>query len=142
PTYSSFAKAASNHISPQAVIWLERVLRWVGMPASAIICLLRKSKWGRRKAMTSEFAVFVLGLSVVGAPFALLCVLGLFSLIDRPLSERATDKLVFMAIFAGLLSALGMVAVLIHKGEWRFTIELGSLLDIERYHFSVKLLFD
>ncbi|MBI3407048.1 MAG: oxidoreductase [Planctomycetes bacterium] len=92
--------------------------------------------------MTSEFSVYLLGLSVVGAPIALLCILGFFSLIDRPLSERATDKLVFLAIFTGLLSSLGMVAVLLHHGVWRFTIELESLLEIDRYHFSVKLLFD
>src|SRR5262245_33436455 len=92
--------------------------------------------------LSSELAVYILGLNVVGAPVALLSVLGFFSLIDRPLSERNTDRLVFLAIFTGLLSTLGMIAVLLRHGVWRFTIELESLLDIDHYHFSVKLLFD
>lgn len=92
--------------------------------------------------LPGEFSVYLLGLSIVGAPIALLCVLGFFSLVDRPLSERTTDRLVFLAIFTGLLSTLAMIAVLLHNGVWRFTIEMESLLEIDRYHFSVKLLFD
>lgn len=90
----------------------------------------------------SEWAVYFLALSVVGAPIALLCVLGLSSLIEWPLSERATNRLVILAIAAGLLSAVAVTALLIDQGVWQFMLDLESWVGIEGYHFSVELLFD
>jgi NAD(P)H-quinone oxidoreductase subunit 5 len=90
----------------------------------------------------SEWAVYVLGLSVVGAPIALLCVLGFFSLIEWRLSERATNRLVIAAVLTGFLSSAGMLAIFIHSGVWHFPLGLQDWLRIDGYHFSIALLFD
>lgn len=90
----------------------------------------------------SEWFAHLLGLSVVAAPVALLGVFGFFSLIDRQLSERATNRLVILATSTGLLSALALLAVLAHGGVWHFILELQSWLRIDGYHFSLALLFD
>jgi NAD(P)H-quinone oxidoreductase subunit 5 len=71
-----------------------------------------------------------------------LCVLGFCSLIDWPLSERATNRLVLLAVLTGLLSSAGMMGVLMHQGVWHFTLELEDWLRIDGYHFYVALLFD
>jgi len=84
----------------------------------------------------------LLGLAVPGAPVALLCVLGLFSLLGRPLAEQHVGRLVPLAIFAGLLASLGMVAVMILRDTRHVTVELGNWIEIPHYHFSLKFLFD
>jgi len=90
----------------------------------------------------SEWAVYFLGLSIAGAPVALLCVLGFCSLIDWRLSERATNCLVILAVLTGLLSSVGLMAVFVHDGTWHHTLTLEDWLRIDGYHFAVELLFD
>jgi NAD(P)H-quinone oxidoreductase subunit 5 len=92
--------------------------------------------------LASEWAAYLLGLSIVGAPVALLGVLGFCSLIDCRLSERSTNRLVILAVLTGLLSSVAMMVVLIHVGVWHFTLELQDWLRIDGYHFSIEFLFD
>jgi NAD(P)H-quinone oxidoreductase subunit 5 len=92
--------------------------------------------------MGVEDPAVLLGLGVLAGPFLLLLVLGWCSLVERPRTERATIRLVLFAVMAGLLSALGLVAVMIARGASRFVLNGGNWVGIEHYHFSVKLLFD
>ncbi|MBL8799560.1 MAG: oxidoreductase [Planctomycetia bacterium] len=84
----------------------------------------------------------VLGLLALGAPFALVCLLGVTSLLDRKLSEAATGKLCQGASAVGLLAALGVVALMLWRGTRHEVIALGEWVVIPDYHFSVKLVFD
>jgi NAD(P)H-quinone oxidoreductase subunit 5 len=84
----------------------------------------------------------LLGLAVPGAPIALLCLLGLCSLVDRPLSERAIGRLVPLAISVGLLASLGMAAAMFLRDTRHVAVELGNWIEIPHYHFSLKFLFD
>jgi NAD(P)H-quinone oxidoreductase subunit 5 len=92
--------------------------------------------------LANESGAHLLGLSVVGAPIASLAVLGFCSLVDRPLSERTTNRLVILAVLTGMLSSVGMMAFLIHNGARLHTLDLQDWLRLDGYHFSVKLLFD
>ena len=84
----------------------------------------------------------IFGLGVLGAPLLLLGLLGLCSLVDRPLSERATSKVVAGAVFTGLGSSLGVIALMISRGESHLPIELIHWIDLPNFHFSIKFLFD
>jgi NAD(P)H-quinone oxidoreductase subunit 5 len=90
----------------------------------------------------TEWGVYFLGLSVVVAPIALLCVLGLCSLLDWPLSERTVNRSVILAVLTGLLCSMGMVALLIHSDVRHITVGVQDWLRLDSYHFSVELLFD
>jgi NAD(P)H-quinone oxidoreductase subunit 5 len=85
---------------------------------------------------------YVLGLSIVAAPLALLSVLGLCSLLDWRLSERTSARLVLLAVLTGLLSSVSLIAVLIHTDNRHLRLEMESWLHIDGYHFAVGLLFD
>jgi NADH-quinone oxidoreductase subunit L len=83
-----------------------------------------------------------LGLIVLAAPVLLLCVLGVSSLLNRPLSEPATGRLCQATILAGLLASLTVLALMLLGGTRHESIELGEWAVIPGYHFSVKLTFD
>lgn len=93
--------------------------------------------------------VTVLGLIVIGMPLLLTCVLGLSSLLQRPLSEEMTSKACQVAIVTGLLAALGVLALMLFSGRRHEPIELGKWVVLEHpgdhgdsYHFAVTLVFD
>jgi NAD(P)H-quinone oxidoreductase subunit 5 len=84
----------------------------------------------------------LLGLIVISMPAALVCVLGLSSLLDRKLSEGATSKVCQATTIVGLLAAVSILALMLLHGTRRESIELGEWIAIPHYHFSVKLIFD
>ncbi len=85
----------------------------------------------------------VLGLTVVGAPAALFVVLGLSSLLrDRPLSERTIVGCVEVAIFAGLLASVAILALMLGSGTRHVPIAFERWVDIPHYHFVFKFEFD
>lgn len=84
----------------------------------------------------------LLGLIVISMPVALVCVLGLSSLLDRKLSEGATSKVCQATTIIGLLAAVGILGLMLLHGTRRESIELGEWIAIPHYHFSVKLIFD
>jgi NAD(P)H-quinone oxidoreductase subunit 5 len=87
-------------------------------------------------------AATVLGLIVLCAPAALLAVLGGSSLVERPLAERATGRLVRAATAVGLTAALGVLAVMLWEGKRHVTVLTGDWVKVPHYHFSLKFVFD
>jgi NADH:ubiquinone oxidoreductase subunit 5 (subunit L)/multisubunit Na+/H+ antiporter MnhA subunit len=92
--------------------------------------------------LSPEPLLTVLGLTIVGAPFALFALLGLSCLLDRALPERVTSRLVSIAILIGLLASVGMLVLMSARGARHLTIEVGHWIVVPHYHFSLKLLFD
>ena len=89
-----------------------------------------------------ELLIKVIGSAVVGAPFLLICALGVTSLVGRPLAERIISRSVDLAILTGLTASLAILGVMLTQGTRYVPIELGSWVAIPDYHFSVKLVFD
>jgi len=94
-----------------------------------------------------ELIFRVLGLTVIGAPAVLICVLGVSSLLrDRPLSERTIVGCVQAAIITGLLSSVSILALMLASGTRHVPITLGKWVDINQphfhYHFVFKFEFD
>lgn len=92
--------------------------------------------------LTYEALTSGLAWTIAGSPVALASVLGLSSLIDRPLSERATSRLVASAITTGLLAALGVFGLMALRGTPHMSVQVGNWVVVPHYHFSFKLLFD
>ena len=84
----------------------------------------------------------MLGLVVIAAPLVLTCVLGIASLIDRPLSEAASSRWCQATIIVGLLASIGVLALMLIDGTRHHSIELGDWVTIPHYHFSLKFVFD
>src|SRR5262249_34423098 len=86
--------------------------------------------------------ITLLGLVAVAAPVLLLCLLGLSSLINRPLREATIGKTCEAAILTGLLASIAVLALMLLHGTRHEAIEIGEWVAIPHYHFSVKLVFD
>ncbi len=103
----------------------------------------------------------ILGLIVVGCPAALVAVLGVASIIDRPLSERWSSRLVQIAMVAGLLASVAILVMMLGDEDRRVPIELGHWVVLSEhghmsagelakadhahsalFHFSFKFEFD
>src|SRR3982751_841935 len=96
-------------------------------------------------------AVELLGYAVVAAPAVLVAVLGVSSLLDRKLSERATNRVVLSCLAAGLVAAVAVLALMLARDTQYVTVTLGdwvALHDADRpadrpvWHYSVKFVFD
>jgi NAD(P)H-quinone oxidoreductase subunit 5 len=92
--------------------------------------------------------MYALGALVVAAPVALLALLGVASLLGRPLSETATAKASQAAILTGFLPAVGVLALMLDTGARHVTLDLGNWVEFHArgeehpYTFSVKFVFD
>jgi NAD(P)H-quinone oxidoreductase subunit 5 len=86
--------------------------------------------------------ITLLGLVVIAAPVLLLCALGVSSLLDRRLSEEATNRVCQVTMVTGLLAAVAVLALMLVRGTRHEAIELGEWVVIPHYHFSVKVVFD
>lgn len=84
----------------------------------------------------------VLGLTVVAAPLLLLAIMGVAALVGRPLSERATGRLVPAMICLGLFASLGILGLMLATGVRHVPIELGTWVTVPDYHFAIKFEFD
>lgn len=82
------------------------------------------------------------GLICLLAPVLLLAVLGAGSFAERPLSERATDRLVRLTMAAGLFAALGVLAIMLAEGTRHVTVLSVEWIGLPNYHFFVKFAFD
>jgi NAD(P)H-quinone oxidoreductase subunit 5 len=87
---------------------------------------------------------WVLGLGVVICPTLLLAVLGLTSLVGRPLGEQAISRLTQAAVVAGLLCAVMVLLLMLLTGRRDVQIEIGDWVVIhqENFHFHLKFVFD
>ena len=96
----------------------------------------------------TDTVLTALGTVVVAAPAALAAVLGVSSLLDRKLSERATAGAVYVATTAGLLAAVGIFVLMLAWDAPHVVVGLGHWVHIGRpepdphYHFAVKFIFD
>ena len=89
-----------------------------------------------------EVLATVFGLVALLAPVMLLAVLGLASLIERPLTERATSRLVRLTAAAGLIAVVGVLAIMLAEGKRHITVLSAEWVGIPRYHFLVEFVFD
>jgi NADH-quinone oxidoreductase subunit L len=90
-----------------------------------------------------------LALLVVLAPAALLVVLGVTSLAERPVSEAATARLIWWSVGVALVCALGVFLGMLASGSRHVVLDLGNWVAIHShgvgghgYHFRVKLVYD
>src|SRR5580765_3171569 len=84
----------------------------------------------------------LLGVIVVGAPAVLVTVLGVTSLLGRPLGERTVSRACQSAIVIGLLAAIAVLGLMLTGGSRHVAVELGEWVVLPGYDFSVKFLFD
>lgn len=84
----------------------------------------------------------VLGQIVLFAPALLLAVLGVCSVIDRPLTERSTSRLARLTMFAGLVAALGVLLAMLSHGTRHVTVLSAQWVRLPHYHFLAKFVFD
>lgn len=82
------------------------------------------------------------GLLAVAAPFGLLAVLGLTSLVDRKLSEGAIARACRWTVLIGLVTMTAVPILMLASGHRRVEVDLGHWVEIPDYEFSVKLVFD
>jgi NAD(P)H-quinone oxidoreductase subunit 5 len=84
-----------------------------------------------------------LGIVVVAGPVLLTAVLGISSLVERPLREERTSRLVEAAIISGLLAAIAMLATMLVVGTRHVALELGDWVAVSNsYQFTIKFVFD
>ena len=101
---------------------------------------------------------WILGLMVVGAPVLLVVILGVASLIDRPLNETWTQRIVQTAMIVGLASSITILVMMLAGNERRVPIVLGHWVILHEdapppliahahhdaptlYHFAFKFEF-
>ncbi len=94
--------------------------------------------------MTSEDVFLFLGIAVVASPTLLLVVLGLATLIAKPLGESVTARLTSASVLCGLIPALIILAMMLILDKRYVPIELGDWISIEEehFHFHLKFVFD
>ena len=85
---------------------------------------------------------YYLGVAVVVSPSLLIFILGIPTLMGHPLSERTVGKSVQISVVIGLLASLAILVMMLSLGTRHVPIYLGSWVEIPRYHFSVKFVFD
>ncbi len=83
-----------------------------------------------------------LALAIVGSPLALVLVLGVTCLAQRPLSERSVSRLAALANAAGLLASLALAGLMLSHTRGRLAFELGHWVSLAEYHFHMKLRAD
>jgi NAD(P)H-quinone oxidoreductase subunit 5 len=85
-----------------------------------------------------------LGICAVVSPALLLAVLGLPSLLGRPLSEQAVVRTIYVVMVVGFLSALAMLGVMLATDHTLVEIQIGNWVSIEaeHFHFHVTFIFD
>ena len=84
----------------------------------------------------------VLGLIVLLAPTVLLAALGAGSLMERPLTERATSRVLRLTTATGLVAGLGVLVVMLLEGTREVTVLSAEWISVPHYHFLVKFVFD
>ena len=86
----------------------------------------------------------VLGTVVVASPALLLAVLGLSSLVGRPLGESSISRLTQASVLLSLIPAVIILLLMLVAGTRYVPIEIGNWVTIpeEEFHFHLKFVFD
>ncbi|HUR54769.1 MAG TPA: proton-conducting transporter membrane subunit [Gemmataceae bacterium] len=87
------------------------------------------------------------GTVAIAAPFVLVALLGLPSLLGRPLSEAAAGRACRWVIAVGLVAVVGVFAMMLASGDRHVVVDLGNWVSLpkhghEHYHFAIKFEFD
>jgi NADH-quinone oxidoreductase subunit L len=82
------------------------------------------------------------GFVVVASPTLLTFVLGVSSLFGWKISEERTASLIYVAITTGLSASVAVLGWMLFSGDRHVAIVLGDWVEIPRYHFSIKFVFD
>ncbi len=92
----------------------------------------------------SETLFLILGVAVVASPALLLIILGLTTLVGRPLSESVIAKLTSASVILGLIPAAIIFLMMLVLDTRYVPIELGDWIAIEQehFHFHLKFIFD
>ncbi len=94
--------------------------------------------------MNPDTVFFVLGVAVVSSPVVLVALLGLTTLLGRPLGEAVIARLTQAAVVLGLIPALAILVMMLSLDRRYVPIELGDWISIEaeHFHFHLKFVFD
>ncbi len=94
--------------------------------------------------ISSETVLTFCSTCVVSAPVVLLAVLGLSTLVGKPLSERTISNCTQASILIGLIAALTVLVSMLLTDSRYVPLELGDwvILPVEHFHFSLKFVFD
>jgi NAD(P)H-quinone oxidoreductase subunit 5 len=93
----------------------------------------------------NSYAWFQLfGAIVLGAPTALLVVLGGAGLLSLRLAERTINRLTQGAVSAGLAASIGVLVLMLIHNERLVVLTMGDwvVLEEQHYHFTFKFTFD
>jgi NADH-quinone oxidoreductase subunit L len=90
----------------------------------------------------SESFISALGIAPLVVPILLVAVMGLASLLGRPLTEGATSRLVQLATVLGLFATLGVLIYMLATGQRHVAFNLGHWASIPHFDFSFKLIYD
>jgi NADH-quinone oxidoreductase subunit L len=83
-----------------------------------------------------------LGEAVIICPVALLCVLGIPSLLSRRLAETTINRFLQSAMLIGLAASTLMLCMMLPMTNPHVAVELGNWVSIPGYEFHIKLIFD
>jgi NADH-quinone oxidoreductase subunit L len=92
--------------------------------------------------MTASFLASWCALVLMSSPLVLLAILGLASLLGRPLPEKLTGALSRAAFALSTFSSLALLATLPFLEDARLVLPLGEWFETEGYHFELVLLVD
>jgi NADH-quinone oxidoreductase subunit L len=94
--------------------------------------------------MNADVIFTALGVCVIAMPALLLAVLGLSTLLSRPLSEEAMARWTSACVATGLLAAIAILGLMLVSGSRFVPLELGELVVIpaEHFHLRLKFVFD
>lgn len=94
--------------------------------------------------MSTDTLFFMLGMTVLVSPSALVAILGLPPLVGRPLTEKTINRYAFAATVIGLLASLLLLVMMCVVGTRHVPLELGNWVVIpqQHFHFHLKFVFD
>lgn len=86
----------------------------------------------------------LLGTCVVASPMLLLAVLGVTSLVGRPLHERMMSRLTQLAVVTGLLASIAILVLMLITDRRLIELAMGDwvVLKEQHFHFTFKFVFD
>ncbi len=92
--------------------------------------------------MDADQLLTALAASIIAVPSLLVATLTVLTLCNRTPGERTTGRLCLFANLIGLAASLAMLLVMLAVDSRHVSLNIGNLVVIPHYHFSLKLLFD
>lgn len=85
-----------------------------------------------------------LGVIVLASPAALVAAIGLPALLNRPLTERTTNRFTYAATVTGFAASVAVLGLMLLVDTRHVPIELGNWVVIpqQHFHFHLKFVFD